>query len=379
MTSTKKICIIAEDYPSQGNPSFPFVQQLAYSLSNEGFECSIIAPQSVSKAVIRHERLRRRMSIDTSPDEKKIMVYRPYVLTFSNTKLDWLNKLSCFLYENAIARTLRKLKDIETVYCYFWHIGLITAKILKDRRAQLIVQASECSISVNSAYSKAEYIKRVDGVVCASMKNYEESLEFGLIDKNSRTSIIPNGFREDEFFKVDKVKARKELGFDESAFIVAFVGGLNDRKGSQRLSQAIDQFSDVYSVFIGKGDKRPTCKNILFQGLVEHNKLYLYLNCADIFVLPTNAEGCCNAIIEAIACGLPVVSSNKTFNNEILDDTYSIRIDESNVDEITEAIRVLKNDTELRKTMSEKALEASKKFRIVQRAKSIEAFLSQKN
>lgn len=373
----EKICIIAEDYPSAGKPSFPFVQQLAFCLSNEGFECTVIAPQSLSKAIIRREKPNKVKSIDINPEGKRITVYRPYIVTFSNTKVDWLNKLSCFLYENAIARTLRKLKDIETVYCYFWHIGLITAKVLKDRSdAKLIVQASECSISINSAYNKPKYIRRVDGVVCASMKNYEESLVYGLIDKSSRTSIIPNGYREDEFFKVDKVRARKELGFDEAAFIVAFVGAFSERKGSQRLSKAIDQFTDVYSIFIGKGDKKPTCNNILFQGLVAHNKLCLYLNCADIFVLPTNAEGCCNAIIEAIACGLPVVSSNKSFNNEILDDTYAIRIDESSVDEITEAIRLLKNDTELRRKMSEKALEASKKFRIVQRAKSIDAFLS---
>ena len=54
-------------------------------------------------------------------------------------------------------------------------------------------------------------------------------------------------------------------------------------------------------------------------------------------------------------------------------------IDESNVDQIAEAIRLLKNNTELRKTMSERALEESKKFRIVQRAKSIDAFLSGKD
>ena len=374
----KKICIIAEDYPSAGRPNYPFVQQLTYSLSNEGYECTVIAPQSLSKAIVHREKPNKVKSIDTNPEGKRITVYRPYIVTFSNTKMEWLNKLSCFLYENAIERTLRKLKRIETVYCYFWHIGLITAKVLKGKNVQLIVQASECSISINSTYNKPEYIKRVDGVVCASMKNYEESLDHGLIDKKNRTSIIPNGFREDEFFNIDKAKARKELGFDESAFIVAFVGDFNERKGSQRLSQAIDQFNDVYSIFIGKGNKQPSCNNILFQGLVEHNKLCLYLNSADIFVLPTNAEGCCNAIIEAIACGLPVVSSNRSFNNEILDDTYSIRIDESNVEEIAGAIRLLKNNHELRKTMSERAQEASKKFRIVQRAKSIAAFLSAK-
>ena len=379
MTMGNRICIVAEDYPSKGNPSFPFVQQLAYSLSNEGIDCTIIAPQSFSKALIRHEKLRSVRSTDVSPDMKKITVYRPYVITFSNTNIKWLSSLSSFLYENAIKRVLKRIKQLDTVYCYFWHMGLITAKVLKNRNVQLVVQASECSISVNDSYNKPEYVKRVDGVVCASKKNYEESLEYGLINENSRTVIIPNGFRKDEFYSIDKTKARNELGYNEAIFIVAFVGDFNERKGSQRLSKAIDRFDDVYSVFIGKGNKLPSCKNILFQGLVEHNKLCLYLNCADIFVLPTNAEGCCNAIIEAIACGLPVVSSNRSFNNEILDESYSIKIDESSIDDITEAIRKLKDNTELRRLMSENALNASKKFLITRRAKAIVDFLFSKD
>ena len=375
----KKICIIAEDYPSEGNPNFPFVQQLAYCLSNEGYECTIIAPQSLTKSLVRHESLNRIKSIDTNPEGKGITVYRPLIMTFSNTKSRWLNRLSDYLFENSIARTLKKLKNIETVYCYFWHIGLIAARVLKNNNAQLIVQASECSISINKSYLSEDTLHRVNGVVCASGKNYDESIEHGLIRQDCRVAIIPNGFREDEFYVMDKVKARERLGFDPSAFIIAFVGDFNERKGSRRLSDAIDRFPDVYSVFIGKGNELPTCKNILFQGTIAHNQLCTYLNCADIFVLPTNAEGCCNAIVEAVACGLPVVSSNKSFNNEILNDSYSIRINENNVDEIADAIRLLKDNKELRKTMSKNAAEASVQFKITRRAQSIANFICKTN
>lgn len=374
-----KICIIAEDYPSEGKPNFPFVQQLAYCLSNEGYECTIIAPQSLTKSLVRHEKPNRMKSIDINPEGKEITVFRPLIMTFSNTKNRWLNRLSDYLFENAIARSLKKLKSVETVYCYFWHIGLIAARVLKNNNAQLVVQASECSISINESYLTEDTLHRVNGVVCASRKNYDESIEHGLIMQDCRVAIIPNGFREDEFYVMDKVKARESLGFDPSAFIVAFVGDFNERKGSRRLSDAIDRFPDVYSVFVGKGNELPTCKNILFQGTIAHNQLCVYLNCADIFVLPTNAEGCCNAIIEAVACGLPVVSSNKSFNNEILNDSYSIRINENDVNEITDAIRLLKDDQKLRKTMSENAAAASAQFKISRRAQSIANFISKTN
>lgn len=370
-----KICIIAEDYPTKGKPSFPFVQELAFCLSNEGFECTVIAPQSLSKCLIRREKIRKLRSLDVNPEGKQIIVYRPLIITFSDTKLKWLNNLAGFFFEKAIVRTFRKLKDIGTVYCYFWHIGLIAARAFQKNKVQLVVQASECEISVNKAYLNEDILQRVNGVVCASQKNYDESVEQGLITQKSKTAIIPNGFREDEFYVMDQAQARKKLGIDLSAFIVIFVGGFEERKGTRRLSNAINRFSDVYSIFIGKGNEPPTCKRILFQGVVDHNCLCTYLNSADIFALPTNAEGCCNAIIEAVACGLPVVSSNKSFNNEILDDSYSIRINEGNVDEIAEAIHRLKNDSELRRKMSEYAAKASEQFKINRRAQAIAGFI----
>ena len=80
------------------------------------------------------------------------------------------------------------------------------------------------------------------------------------------------------------------------------------------------------------------------------------MNAADVFVLPTLAEGCCNAILEAMACGLPIISSNLPFNWDILNDKNSILIDPNNINQIADAIQRLRDSPKLRSEMSEEAL-----------------------
>lgn len=93
----------------------------------------------------------------------------------------------------------------------------------------------------------------------------------------------------------------------------------------------------------------PDIKNMLHCGTVPHEKVYMYLNASDVFVLPTLAEGLCNAILEALACGVPVISSDLPFNYDVLDDSCSILVNPKNKDEIYSAILRLKEDEELKK------------------------------
>ena len=98
-------------------------------------------------------------------------------------------------------------------------------------------------------------------------------------------------------------------------------------------------------------------------------------NAADVFVLPTQAEGCCNAIIEAMACGLPIISSNLPFNWDVLNDTNSIMINPDNVQEIADSIRELKDNPARREKMKVAALETAATLTIGQRAQNIIQFI----
>lgn len=97
---------------------------------------------------------------------------------------------------------------------------------------------------------------------------------------------------------------------------------------------------------------------------------------ADVFVLPTLAEGCCNAIIEAMACGLPIISSDLPFNDDILDDACSIRINPKSVNEIANAIQLLCGNPNLQNQMSKASLDKAASLTIENRAKKIVDFMN---
>ena len=102
------------------------------------------------------------------------------------------------------------------------------------------------------------------------------------------------------------------------------------------------------------------------------------MSAADIFVLPTLNEGCCNAIVEAMACGLPIVSANRAFNFDILDESNSIMIDPTSIEEIANAIKTLHQNKELRNKLAIGSIEKSKQLTLDKRAENIIRFMEQK-
>ena len=113
----------------------------------------------------------------------------------------------------------------------------------------------------------------------------------------------------------------------------------------------------------------------MFCKALEHEIVSDFLNAIDVFCLPTLSEGSCNAIVEAMACGCPIISSNLPFNDDALDETNSIRVDPSSVGDIKRAIETLKEHPEKREVLSQRSLEKAKEFEIGQRANRILTFI----
>ena len=189
------------------------------------------------------------------------------------------------------------------------------------------------------------------------------------------------GYTADTAFEVsDEIKIK--LGINKNDFVISFVGNFNHRKGPERVAEAISKLNDlsIKVMFIGKYysgyEYDFNCPGIIHKGPLDHDLLPKYLNCSDVFVLPTRSEGCCNAIVEALAIGLPVISSEGAFNDDILDKYNSIRVDPDDVDAIASAIKKLKEDAQLRQQMSEYSISRREEYSINGRAKKILKFIN---
>lgn len=371
------ICFISEGYPVDRDPIMTFLRELVVCLSKEGIHCSVVSPQSITRAVIHKLPIRPLKWVDTDNESYAIDVYQPYYFSFSN----YSKKMNQFLFSFACRRGIRRIKrSVDCVYGHFWQMGVIAAKVTKG--IPVFVASGESVIYVNDAYSMDEIVKlkdRLAGVIYVSTKNYNESVELGL-QEDAPYIIAPNGFAKEKFFYQEKNKCREKLNWEIEDVIIGFVGKFCDLKGINRLLDAVDQLNkeqiNVKLCCVGSGDIVIDSPNVLFSGVLPHDKICDYLCSCDMFVLPTLNEGCCNAIIEALACGLPIISSDKEFNYDVLDETCSILINPIDIQEIKESIKTLVINQKIRSEMSSAALEKAKSLSISVRAKKISEFIS---
>ena len=372
------ICVVSTDYPSKKRPVFTFVSPLVEELVNSGVNCTVIAPFSITNSFIHRYAYENKYELAITAEGNKYEIYRPKYVSFSNIKIFGFS-LSTYFHRKAIQSILKKIKRPNVIYSHFWNSAVGSYKYAAKYNLPLFVSAGEeylPELELSSKNVKSFY-KFIKGVICVSSVRKDEIVEKRLVDPNL-CGVFINGVDLTVFNKINKLDSRKQLGFLEKDFIVCYVGQFSDRKGSMRLSKSIDLLNDkkIKSVFIGSGQSIPNCDGILFKGRVPHNEVKLYLNACDVFVLPTLNEGCSNAIIEAMACGLPIISSNRPFNADILNSENSILVDPMNVEEIAASIKKLKDDEILNKKLSDGAFVSAQKLSIKKRAEDILNFIN---
>ncbi|MHB1246447.1 MAG: glycosyltransferase [Sulfuriferula sp.] len=148
--------------------------------------------------------------------------------------------------------------------------------------------------------------------------------------------VVGNGVDSDKFHRVDRSEARMRLGLGADTPVLISVGGLVERKGFHRVIDRLPElkarFPKLVYLIVGgasaEGDLRAELEQqvatlglqdaVRFLGIMPAASLKWPLSAADVFVLSTRNEGWANVFLEAMACGLPVVSTDVGGNAEVV-------------------------------------------------------------
>ena len=350
-----KICVVSSSFPTSKTIDFVFVDQLCRAFADLGHKVTIIAPQSLTKCLMRHIPIVQCHSFYKTSQGNRVELYRPYTITFGNTRI----KLFRNSYAKAVRRVFQRLKNKPDVcYGHFWNCIYTLYPLAKEFSIPLTGASGEENVAFYVHRSKAfiaEACSYISGIISVSTKNQQECFSLGLVTPE-KSVVIPNAIDQSLFRKLDKKECRK---------------------GTMRLNEALKKINDskVKAVFIGSGVENPDYLGIVHKGRVNHDEVPVWLNASDVFVLPTENEGCCNAIVEAMACGLPVVSTDAPFNYDILNENNSIMVDCHDVDAIASAIVRLQKNHELCQRLGKGSLEVASGLSILRRAERIIDFI----
>ncbi|MES1999798.1 MAG: glycosyltransferase [Pseudomonadota bacterium] len=171
-------------------------------------------------------------------------------------------------------------------------------------------------------------------VFSVSQSLRQHAISLGIAGDKVR--VVGNGVDIAKFHPVDRTQARAQLGIAADVPVLISVGGLVERKGFHRviacLPELIVRYPQLQLLIVGgasaEGDMRPELEqqvaelgvqaHVRFLGILPAASLKWPLSAADVFVLSTRNEGWANVFLEAMACGLPVISTDVGGNAEVV-------------------------------------------------------------
>jgi UDP-glucose:(heptosyl)LPS alpha-1,3-glucosyltransferase len=296
-----------------------------------------------------------------------------------------------------ILSLLRK-RDFDIVYSSEYFCGFyanVLASHFCVRESNCLEKANIIEIPHKGASQK---LKALDHRIDRSLAALAEGLTFGRNGSKARIVVsqrmkeefvrhygdaakgiivIPNGVNLKTFTPANRPlyrdSIRQKHGISRSDLVLIFAGGDWERKGVPYIIEALSLLPrpDVKLLIVGSGDRefygqlaeiKQVRERITF---VPHSSnLWEYYAASDVFVFPTIYEPFGLVIIEAMASGLPVITSRSAGIADFMADGVDglLLSDPGDINDLAAKIELLLSSAELRKTMGERARKTAEKF-----------------
>jgi glycosyltransferase involved in cell wall biosynthesis len=325
-----KILVFTTLYPNNIFPNFGvFVKERMTSFARlEECQVRVVAPVPYFPPVKIGSRWKYSQVVAREVLEG-IEVFHPRYFMTPKVGMALYGLMMFFSVLPAVLR-LKKAFDFDLIDAhYVYPDGLAAVLLGRFFKKPVVVTARGSDIHL---FAKFSIIRRLlcytlhkaDHVVAVSGALQQAITRLGIPAK--KISVIPNGVDNKKFYRFSKREARARLALPPNETIILSVGRLLPVKGYDLLIVAFKKVLENFReknlrlIIIGEGESRLDLEkmigvlglneHVILQGAVPHRELYLWYNVADLFCLASEREGWPNVVLEAMACGTPVVATN---------------------------------------------------------------------
>ncbi len=335
-----KIIVFSSLFPSQARPAAGvFVRERMFSVADE-LPLLVISPVPwfPFQSIIRYWKPYFRPQPAYYEEQSGIKVYYPRFLSFPGL-FKHFDGFFMALGSLLLIKEIKKKHGFNLIDSHFAYPDGYAATLLGKWFAlpvTITLRGTEVPLS-EYPYRKLRIIKALNNAtkifsVSNSLKNH--AIDLG-INKN-KIEVIGNGININKFHPIEQRIAKEKLELPQSAKVIISVGGLVNRKGFHRVIELmpalIEEFPELLYLIVGgdspEGGIGQKLKNqvqllglqkhVKFLGSLTSDELKFPLSAADLFVLATENEGWANVFLEAMACGLPVITTNVGGNQEVV-------------------------------------------------------------
>lgn len=248
--------------------------------------------------------------------------------------------LNGWLCSRALRAEARKFKP-DVVLAYWLYPDAYGAmRIASELGVPLVAGARGSDIRVRDALSRrltAAVVRHADRLLVVS----EDLGRLAVRDYGAdtvRVRVIANGCDSTIFHRRDRIEARKDCGLEMDAEVVLYVGRLVAEKGLRELVEAMRGLRSSHPraelVLVGDGPMREELSTlardpadrIRLPGAQSAVEVAKWMAACSLLALPSYSEGHPNVLVEALACGRPVVSTPVGGVPEVVDESCAILV-----------------------------------------------------
>ncbi|MGH7396396.1 MAG: glycosyltransferase [Candidatus Rokuibacteriota bacterium] len=334
-----RILVLSSVFPNAAQPTFGVFVRARVAEMARSSEVVVVAPVPWFP-LNRLLRGRARSEVRAREQQGALTVHHPRFLSFPGL-FKCLDGLFYFLSILPHVWRLRRSFAFDLIDAHFTYpTGMAACLLGKVFRCPVSVTLRGTLVPLSRYRLRrpqlAWTLRRADRILSVSESLAELAVRLGA--PAGRIRVIPNGVDTATFAPGPRAEARAALDLPPTRPVLLSVGILSVRKGHQRVLAALPEVlrhcPDLLYVVVGgpstEGDTGPLLRRTVEElGLADHVRLVgarppqevaRWLAASDVFCLATSNEGRPNAVMEALACGVPVVTTRVGGNAEIIDE-----------------------------------------------------------